>query len=69
MSKLTALNECYQCVHKQNVPGDAHIKCLKPDQEMTGDPHGILNGWFFYPLLFDPVWKTKKCTNFEQKTN
>jgi hypothetical protein len=37
---------------------------VNPDKEMTGDPHGIKKGWFFYPLLFDPTWKTKKCSNF-----
>lgn len=32
---------------------------------MEGHPHGIKNGWFFYPILFDPVWKTKECGNYE----
>lgn len=61
-------NECYKCIHKRDVPGDAHIACSNPDFEMTGNSHGIRNGWFFYPLLFDPVWMTKKCNNFKEKT-
>jgi len=60
-------DDCYQCVYKQNVPGNTHIKCTNPDPNMTGDAHGITNGWFFYPLLFDPVWKTKECSNFKKK--
>ncbi len=32
--------------------------------KMTGDQHGI-RGWFVYPLLFDPVWKTRVCSNFQ----
>jgi len=32
---------------------------------MTGNAHGVKNGWFIYPLLFDPIWKTKECDNFE----
>jgi hypothetical protein len=34
---------------------------------MSGSEHGIRHGWFFYPLLFDPVWKTKACVNHEIK--
>jgi hypothetical protein len=24
-------------------------------------------GWFFYPWLFDPTWKTCRCGHFEEK--
>ncbi len=58
-------NECYHCKHRIEVAGNAHIRCGKPDLEMTGDSHGIRNGWFFYPLLFDPTWKTSMCNNYE----
>ena len=57
--------ECGKCIHKRSVPGNCHIECAKPDPDMTGDPHGIKNGWFIYPLLFDPTWATKDCDNFE----
>lgn len=67
--ELTKRNECWYCIHKQSVPGNAHIKCNNPDQEMIGDPYGIRKGWYCYPLLFDPVWKLKKCSNFERKTD
>ena len=60
-------DNCEVCKHKRYVPGDTHIACVRPDPDMTGDPHGIKNGWFIYPLLFDPMWKTKECCNFEQK--
>ena len=26
-----------------------------------GLPHGRANGWYEFPLLFDPVWKMTKC--------
>lgn len=60
-------SNCYNCKNKRSVPGNAHIKCVKPDPNMTGDPHGIKNGWFIYPLLFDPTWMTKDCCNYEPK--
>ncbi len=58
-------NNCHRCEFKREVPGDAHIECVKPDATMTGLPHGIREGWFMYPLVFDPVWMTSKCENFE----
>lgn len=57
------ITECYTCAYKETVPGTCHIKCNNPDPEMKGDPYGVRNGWFFYPILFDPTWKMKKCTN------
>jgi hypothetical protein len=66
--EINMMNECYQCVHCENVPGDAHIRCESPDPDMTGNPHGIRRGWFHYPYVFDPVWKTKDCANFKRKS-
>jgi hypothetical protein len=59
------INDCYNCVHRRNVAGNTHIECVNPDASMTGEPHGIRNGWFIYPWLFDPIWMTSKCANFE----
>jgi hypothetical protein len=61
------MNECYQCKYRRNVPGDCHSSCINPDPKMTGMEHGIKMGWFFYPVNFDPTWKTKDCSNFESK--
>ncbi len=63
--KNKMMNECYSCLHRRSVPGNCHIMCAKPDADMTGNQHGIKKGWFMYPLLFDPTWKTKLCSNFE----
>ncbi len=68
MSVVSDLGDCYKCIYKGNVPGDAHISCANPDLNMTGDPHGIANGWFFYPIVFDPIWRTKVCNNFVSKS-
>ena len=65
MEERTMINECYQCKYRRDIPGDCHSACVNPDPEMTANPHGIKMGWFFYPLNFDPVWKTKLCNNFE----
>ena len=67
MSERNKMNECYTCEYRRNVPGNAHIQCMNPDVNMTGDPHGIKHGWFMYPIVFDPVWKTRDCANYKQK--
>ena len=59
------MTECWSCKFKEEVPGDAHIKCTNPDPNMTGHPHGIEHGWFIYPLLFDPTWKERDCSNYQ----
>ncbi len=58
--KQKMMTECWDCRHKRAVPGNAHIACVKPDAQMTGNQHGIRRGWFMYPSLFDPVRKAMK---------
>lgn len=60
-------NDCRGCIHKRTVPGNTHILCVRPDEDMTGDAYGINQGWFIYPDLFDPIWMTKECCNFEAR--
>ena len=60
------INNCRKCKHSRRVAGNTHIQCIKPDPKMTGNKHGIEKGWFYYPVLFDPVWATKECDNFER---
>ena len=64
---MRLVEQCYNCKHMRTIPGDCHISCAKPDYEMTGHDLGIRNGWFFYPINFDPCWGTKECSNFEVK--
>jgi hypothetical protein len=61
------VKECHDCIHRREIPGDAHYRCAKPDPEMTGHSHGIRSGWFAYPINFDPTWKTKACANHEPR--
>jgi hypothetical protein len=63
LQQAEARGECYECPHAREVPGNAHIACAMPDASMTGNRHGIERGRFMYPLLFDPVWKTRLCQN------
>jgi hypothetical protein len=33
---------------------------------MEGHPHGVKHAWFIYPIVFDPTWKMRECSNYEE---
>jgi len=59
-------NACYGCVHRGNIPGDAHSCCKNGSAKVKGAEHGIKNGWFYWPFNFDPVW-LEQCDGFQNK--
>jgi hypothetical protein len=54
---------CYKCVHRLPVPGDAHSRCNNISANVSGNPMGISKGWFLWPLNFDPIW-LESCDGF-----
>jgi hypothetical protein len=82
---------CYECLHRGDIPGDSHSRCLHPSIpdmgeigylmslvssrtsgtqipvnagiKVSGNKHGIINGWFNWPFNFDPVW-LESCSGF-----
>lgn len=65
--EITHLTECYYCAFKKNIPYSAHISCSNPMTDMKCDQYGKNNGWFNYPVNFDPIWKEHHCINFKHK--
>lgn len=57
---------CYDCIHRRSVPGDAHSSCANQTAKVTGSPHGIRMGWFYWPVNFDPTW-LQSCDGFGPK--
>jgi len=57
---------CYECTHRQDVPGDAHSECSNRKAKVSGVPHGVRSGWFMWPFNFDPVWLVS-CDGFSPK--
>lgn len=55
--------DCYKCVHKLDIPGDAHSRCNNFNANVKGDPIGIKRGWFMWPLNYDPTW-LQECNGF-----
>jgi hypothetical protein len=58
---------CHQCKNARSIPGDCHIACANPPKVIEANEHGMKNGWFAFPLNFDPVWRTGECGNFDKK--
>ena len=63
---------CWSCKFRGTVPCSAHISCNFKWRDSELDPpkadlHGIRNGWYFFPLNFDPVWQNEKCTAYQKK--
>ena len=54
---------CYECSHRRNIPGDCHSRCNNPKASVKGDPHGIRNLWFQFPINYDPIWLLE-CDGF-----
>lgn len=65
---------CYECAYRGECPGSAHIRC-KFDwsksklNQPEGNPHGIRNGWWKFPLNYDPVWMQGQCKAYSKKAN
>ena len=57
---------CYECIYRGEVPGDAHSSCSNKEAKVTANETGIRRGWFFHPYNFDPVWLLI-CTGFKKK--
>ena len=59
----SAGDKCFKCIHKQDNPGSAHIRCNNQTAKVEGNPVGIRRGWFLWPLNFDPAWLVS-CDGF-----
>ena len=60
--------DCYSCVYRGSIPGDAHSCCAKHDAKVTAHEHGKKMGWFSWPFNFDPVWLIS-CDSFKGRDN
>ena len=73
--------DCYTCIHRGTVPGDTHSCCRHPkaklilqspfirkplgELQITSND-GRMNGWFMWPINFDPVW-LETCNGYTQQ--
>ena len=63
--------KCWSCAYKKSIPGNAHIRCrfdwIGQKQIMpVGKEHGIRNGWYMFPLNYDPTWMTNNCPQWSE---
>ena len=59
-------NNCYNCGYRGKLPGSAHSSCkfdwAKSEvPEPQGKAWGIQNGWWYFPVNFDPVRMLDEC--------
>lgn len=71
-------HNCYECKYRRDIGGDCHSTCVHPQIKassmlgaamslrISATVHGVDNGWFFWPINFDPVWLLN-CDGFEKK--
>jgi len=57
--------DCYDCIFRQSLIGSAHSSCAKINAKVVGDIYGISQGWFFWPINFDPTW-LEECNGFKK---
>lgn len=57
------MTDCYRCVHRRDLVGDAHSSCVNRHATVGADRVGIRCGWCFWPLNFDPVW-IQECDSY-----
>jgi len=58
--------QCWSCAYRGENPGSAHIRCefdwrKSANKPPTGHPHGIKNGWYIFPVNYDPTWMLDRC--------
>ena len=63
---------CYDCAYRGEVAGSAHTRCKfnwgKSDKSPPiASKQGIINGWYNFPLNYDPVWQEEECKAFSTK--
>ncbi len=56
---------CYECTNRGTLDWSAHSCCSATDATVSADSHGIKNGWFLWPINFDPVWLLT-CNKFNK---
>jgi hypothetical protein len=74
MASVQDRARCSVCVYKRSVPGNAHIQCAydwlkalkhgKVNMIPLGNGYGIGQGWYMFPVLYDPIWQVVKCQAF-----
>lgn len=56
----------FQLAAQNNMPWEKSSIMILGNRSIgiKGNPHGIKNGWFYWPFNFDPLW-LEECNGFE----
>ncbi len=58
---------CCHCAYKAEVPGSAHIQCLRADVSHPIPESKRIAQWFIFPFNYDPTWGPAECPGFATK--
>lgn len=58
--------DCYSCIYQKELSYSCHSECANHEAKVSANPHGIKNGWFMWPINFDPCW-LESCDGFSQR--
>jgi len=53
---MATLSKCYTCKYRRTIPWNTHSRCANLNANIIGNDHGVKNGWFHWPINFDPTW-------------
>jgi len=78
------MSACMKCRFREQLQHTHHSACSFPGSlkleaailfmsgniggAVVANQHGVDNGWFNWPMNFDPVW-LEKCSFYEEKEN
>ena len=59
-------NTCWNCAYKEDVPGSAHVKCMRAWSDVK-PPKAKKTHWYVFPFNFDPIWQEEECNGWAKE--
>ena len=68
MALIDILANCKSQLWEWHGKRISHMSLVVAGQSLNiiGNPHGVANGWFFWPANFDPIW-LQNCDGYEEQ--
>lgn len=57
---------CWTCDYKENIPGNAHIKCMRIFDDVE-PPKSKETMYYLFPFNFDPIWQEEECKGWAKQ--
>lgn len=57
---------CWNCGYKKEIPGDAHISCVRIFDDVK-PPKAKEGRYYIFPYNFDPIWQSEECKGWAKE--